>query len=51
MRLPPSAAGAPEPICQTLKPYYDPNLYFPKKRLRTTKYFSIFIAKPSNLKP
>jgi hypothetical protein len=30
MRLPPCAAGAPEPIYQTLKPYYDPNLYFPE---------------------
>jgi hypothetical protein len=50
MCLPPCAAGTPESICKTLKPYYDPNLYFPKKRLRTTKYFSIFIAKPQTLK-
>jgi hypothetical protein len=66
MCLPPSAAGTPEPIYQTLKPYYDPNQNFPKsyyegsnifpdswtnlqtsnlkKTLRTSKYFSIFMA-------
>jgi hypothetical protein len=31
MPLPPGAAGVPEFIYQTLKPYYDPNLCFPKK--------------------
>jgi len=49
MRLPPCAAGAPESIYQTLKPYYDPNLIFPENCI--TKGQIIFQIHGQTFKP